>query len=337
LLSLLLRKGRKPLSQKLLIGLLATIVVLLGQELVFIQRWYRWVYLVMGVALNSWYVAPPLLYLLVKSLLDPGFRLQGKHWFLFSLPIVLLLFWVASMLGFRIDPSQLFASNEQYSMAWILMFLSMSLGFTAATLLDLQQLKASKQGQALAWLRHFHLGLATILLVSMILLIFFVSTRQYSGNFEYWLLVAYEVLVMILVWKMLQPTDYLKALSHREYANTLGETENWEKLHQRLDHVIKEKNLHLDTKLSLHTLSEATAISENQLSQLFSQYLQTNFYTFVNRYRLQAFEQNLRDPSLQHLKITAIAEASGFHSKASFYKVFKQVHQMTPTEFRKRL
>ncbi|MEL6846155.1 MAG: helix-turn-helix domain-containing protein, partial [Bacteroidota bacterium] len=128
-----------------------------------------------------------------------------------------------------------------------------------------------------------------------------------------------------------------KALSHREYANSLRATQNWEELHRRVDSIIQEKGLHLDTKLSLHTLSQATAISENQLSQLFSQYLHTNFYTFVNRYRLQAFEQNLRDPSFQHLKITAIAEASGFHSKASFYKVFKQVHQMTPTEFRKQL
>jgi len=340
ILSLSLQRGDGSPSRKLLIGLLVGISILLTQEALIISKPPRWVYYIFGAIVTSWYIVPPLLYLFIKSIVGSDFRLRTRHIFLFTLPILLLLEWGLALMGVRfpINTASLFTSAEQYSMVWILLFLLMSLGFTIATLRTIHRVgHASPKSKQLSWLKTYHYGFGTILVVSILLLLFFMNTQQYSNSFEYWLLVFYEILVLGLVFKMLQASAYLNSFSHKQYANNPVKNTNWEELHNRLDAVMQEKALYLNTGLSLSLMAQATGISENQLSQLLNQYLKTNFYQFVNQYRLETFVQKVNDPAHQHLKIIAIAEASGFNSKANFYKAFKARYQMTPTEFRRSL
>ncbi|MEM6349016.1 MAG: AraC family transcriptional regulator [Bacteroidota bacterium] len=338
IISLLLQKGDQSPSKKLLIGLLAGISILLLQETLIISKPPRWLYYIFGAVVTSWYFVPPLLYLFVKSIVLSDFRFRSQQLLLFALPILLLLEWVLALLGVRINSAALFANTEQYSMVWILFFLLMSLGFTVASVGTIHRVERSNpKSQQLSWLRIYHYGFGAILLVSVMLLLFFMSTQQYSNRFEYWLLLSYEILVLGFVFKMLQASAYLKSFTHLQYANNPAQGINWEELHQRLDRVMQEQALYLNARLNLSALAQATDITENQLSQLLNQYLSTNFYQFVNQYRLEAFAQKVNDPAHRHLKIIAIAEASGFNSKANFYKAFKAKYQMTPTEFRKRL
>ncbi|MEL7532612.1 MAG: AraC family transcriptional regulator [Bacteroidota bacterium] len=338
IISLVLKKGDRSPSKKLLIGLLAGISVLLLQEALIISKPPIWVYYIFGALVTSWYFVPPLLYLFVKSIVLSHFRFQAKQLFLFALPIFLMLEWVLAVLGVRINTAALFANTEQYSMVWILFFLLMSLGFTIASLGTIHRVERSNpKSQRLAWLRVYHYGFGAILIVSVVLLLFFMSTQQYSNSFEYWLLVFYEILVLGFVFKMLQASAYLNSFTHRQYANNPQSNIDWEELHQRLDRIMQEQALYLNARLTLSALAQATDITENQLSQLLNQILNTNFYQFVNQYRLDAFAQKVNDPAHRHLKIIAIAEASGFNSKANFYKAFKAKYQMTPTEFRKGL
>ncbi|MFK7924359.1 MAG: helix-turn-helix domain-containing protein [Bacteroidia bacterium] len=335
--SLLLKRQDQSTAKKLLIGLLIGISTLLLQESILLGQPPQWFYYIFGAIVTSWYVVPPLLYLFVKSIVEPEFKLQRQQAFLFALPILLLLEWFLNILGVRISSAALFSDMELYSTVWILFFLLMSLGFTLAALGVIHRVeRGHKQSQQLSWLRIYHYGFGAILLVSIVLLLFFMSIQQYSSNFEYWLLIFYEILVLGLVFKMLQSSSYLSTFTHRQYANAPVQSSKWEELHQHLDRVMRERALYIDGKLNLSVLAQATDISENQLSQLFNQHLNTNFYQFVNRYRLEAFAQKVNDPSHQHLKILAIAEASGFNSKANFYKVFKEKYQMTPSEFRKQ-
>ena len=93
----------------------------------------------------------------------------------------------------------------------------------------------------------------------------------------------------------------------------------------------------MDRKLNLTGLARVSEIRENQLSQVFSQYLNSSFYDFVSQYRLREVEERLKDPKYAHLKIISLAEDCGFNSKAAFYKTFREKHAQTPTQYLKSL
>lgn len=89
----------------------------------------------------------------------------------------------------------------------------------------------------------------------------------------------------------------------------------------------------LQPELSLQQLAEDINFSRHQLSTLINQEYQVNFYEFVNSYRVNKVKQLISDPENSNLKIISLAYDSGFNSKASFNRIFKQVNGMTPTEY----
>ena len=62
--------------------------------------------------------------------------------------------------------------------------------------------------------------------------------------------------------------------------------------------------------------------------------LKKNFYTFVNELRIEEVKEKLRDPKNDNLKILSLAYDSGFNSKATFNRIFKQYVGLTPLEFK---
>ena len=65
--------------------------------------------------------------------------------------------------------------------------------------------------------------------------------------------------------------------------------------------------------------------------------LGTTFYDLVSRYRLAHFERLAGDEALRDRTVLDLAFESGFNSKASFYRVFRRVHDTTPSAYRKGL
>jgi AraC-like DNA-binding protein len=92
---------------------------------------------------------------------------------------------------------------------------------------------------------------------------------------------------------------------------------------------------YLDEELSLSKLSSLLGISTNQLSQVINQNLNTNFYKFVNSYRIKEVQVKLKDSKYDHYSILGIAFESGFNSKSTFNKIFKEETGMTPSEYKK--
>ncbi len=89
--------------------------------------------------------------------------------------------------------------------------------------------------------------------------------------------------------------------------------------------------LYLEDDLSLKKLSESMSVSENHISETLSQFLDTNFYHFVNKFRVEHAERNLLS---SNKTIAEIAFASGFNSKSTFNTAFKKITGLTPTAFR---
>lgn len=104
---------------------------------------------------------------------------------------------------------------------------------------------------------------------------------------------------------------------------------------QKLLKFMETEKPYLDEELSLQKLSSLMNISTHQLSQTINQALHTNFYKFVNAYRIEDVQKKLRDPEFEKYSILGIAFESGFNSKSTFNKIFKEETGMTPSEFKK--
>lgn len=104
-------------------------------------------------------------------------------------------------------------------------------------------------------------------------------------------------------------------------------------LNERLVQYMGNEKPYLNPELSLPELANSLEISRNQLSGLINQFHKKNFYEFVNQYRIDEVKKLMQDPLNKHLKLISLAYDAGFNSKASFYRIFKQLAGMTPSEY----
>ena len=100
---------------------------------------------------------------------------------------------------------------------------------------------------------------------------------------------------------------------------------------ERIKELMNLENIYLNENLSLQTLSSILNITPHQLSEILNSGLNTNFKSFVNRYRINAVKKMLLDN--KHESIIRIAYQCGFNSKNAFNTAFQKSEGMSPTEF----
>jgi len=57
----------------------------------------------------------------------------------------------------------------------------------------------------------------------------------------------------------------------------------------------------------------------------------------VNYYRVEAFKMKCQLPENNNLTLISLAYDSGFNSKATFNRVFKQMTEMTPGQYYRKV
>jgi AraC-like DNA-binding protein len=91
---------------------------------------------------------------------------------------------------------------------------------------------------------------------------------------------------------------------------------------------------HLDAELTLPALAEQLALPPHHVSQIINSRFNSNFFDFVNEYRVEEAKRLLTDKSRNHYTILAIAQEAGFNSKTSFNTAFKRFAGHTPSAYR---
>lgn len=117
----------------------------------------------------------------------------------------------------------------------------------------------------------------------------------------------------------------------------LKSTDRFDEQNDMLLKYMEKEKPYLKADLSLQELADSLGISRHHLSALINQRHNINFFEFVNNYRVKEFILQIQDPDKQHYKMLSIAYDSGFNSKASFNRIFKQITGQTPSDYRKQL
>jgi len=105
---------------------------------------------------------------------------------------------------------------------------------------------------------------------------------------------------------------------------------------ERINQLMAMEKIYLNENLNLREFALHLKADPNFISFILNNHLGGNFYDFVNRYRIEEVKNKLNNPDYKHLSLLGIALESGFNSKTTFNRVFKQVMGMTPTEFQKK-
>ncbi len=119
------------------------------------------------------------------------------------------------------------------------------------------------------------------------------------------------------------------------YSNSAIESEEVDQLKENLMRFMNQTQVYLNRDLKMIEIASNLKISEHKLSQLLNIHLGTNFFEFINRYRIEKARVLLKDPEYKKYKIETIAKECGFNSKSTFNEAFKKLEGITPSVFKK--
>ena len=105
-------------------------------------------------------------------------------------------------------------------------------------------------------------------------------------------------------------------------------------LRRKIERHMQEQKPFLSHYLNLEGLAKQLSMHPRALSVAIKHNFHTNFYEFINTYRIEEAKQLLEDPENPHRTMIDILGDAGFNSKATFNSFFKKLVGMTPTQYK---
>ncbi len=106
-------------------------------------------------------------------------------------------------------------------------------------------------------------------------------------------------------------------------------------LFTELREVFDHQKLYLDPELNLKTVIRILGTNKKYLHQAISENSDSNFRTFINRYRVDEAKRIIEQKigAKEELSLSEIYALAGFNSTVSFYRAFKLVTGLAPKEY----
>ena len=98
---------------------------------------------------------------------------------------------------------------------------------------------------------------------------------------------------------------------------------------------ISNQKLYLNQSINVEQFSEKIGVPYREVSFAINKFFGTNFFEFINSYRVEESKRYLSDEKFAGMTIMDILLESGFNSKSSFQRFFKRLTGTSPTDFRR--
>ncbi len=95
------------------------------------------------------------------------------------------------------------------------------------------------------------------------------------------------------------------------------------------------EKLFLKHNLNIDQFSKRIDLPVKDVSAVINKHYDTNFFEFMNKYRVEEAKRLLGDPQYANVTILDILLQAGFNSKSAFHRFFNRLVGVSPTEFRK--
>lgn len=291
------------------------------------------------------FLSGPLIYLYIKFRTDTEYRPKIAFYFTFF-PFIVSVFYLMQFYILPIEEKLIYQQNFYsglvsldykiiYSLKIVygLFFIILSIKELSKYSINLKDYFSSLEDKNLNWLKN-------LLLVSSISWSLVFIRPFFKFGPEATIIIGIIVsffFYLIGYFHLIKPENTDTKILHDKYKNTGLNIDNIEKYLEKLNEKMNEEKCYLDQELTLYKLAEKIDIKPHHLSQVINQYYNSNFFDFINRFRLESAAEKLSDLNKNNLTILAIAYESGFNSKSAFYNAFKQRYNTTPSDYRRRI
>lgn len=340
------KKGKR-LSNLLLAGFLASNAILPGHYFLIRFHWIPAfmapVVSVMGRAAYS--LLMPFLYLYIRSLCDQRFRLQPIY-ALHGLSYVIIVLFNISLMCLAhagaITKSNAVRMQNFFTYMTIHGQVAIYLIIVFWTLSDyrkrLKECFSSIEKINLDWFNILLYGFAVMWLINLFQWIIAVWGIRLGSTNYYMTLMAVLInllFALTVTYNSIVKSDYLSGIVlPRQYAMSRLTLSDCNAIIERLTHSMESEKLYLSPSLSVDDLAHKIKVPSRHISQSLHVSLQSNFYDFVNKYRIEEIKRRLDNDASHHLTFLALAYEAGFNSKSVFNSAFKKHTGMTPKEYK---
>lgn len=315
----------------------------------FLTEYFRY----RGLAMPVFFYWPGFVYILegalfyfyVRSLVNPGFRVESKHW----VHLLPALFVILPTLGYTGGQQGPTIGYVGYLLYYTLL---MAYGFAALRLLpDYDRLIRSNFSAIstieLDWLYKlifvYILSSAVFLILRMLEFHSLINDPRfhqvYVPNTLIYGICFYFISVGGYFHQVIEDEALVECEDDGAQARAALRPEPDGRDAILLRELIDYMNSHepfLDDSLSLRQLSAGVGLSPHKLSQLLNEQAGKNFYDFINGFRAERARNILQDAALSNLAMVDVGVEAGFANKATFYKHFKKQFCKTPREYRQQ-
>ncbi len=108
-------------------------------------------------------------------------------------------------------------------------------------------------------------------------------------------------------------------------------------IEDRIQRCFHQHKIYKNPDLKLADVAHKIGIDPKVFTEFIRNEYEMSFTNFVNNFRVEEFKNQLDSPENKSFNLMGIASQSGFKSKATFYRVFKNKEGMTPKAYLKSL
>lgn len=124
--------------------------------------------------------------------------------------------------------------------------------------------------------------------------------------------------------------------AHKEkYQKSKMDAETAADIEKKLHDCMAQEKLYLNPDLKLQDVASAVGYSVVEVSQTLNVFMNTNFTDFVNRYRVELFIRRMQERDASKYTLVSLSEECGFSSRTSFFRSFRKLKGMSPSEYMK--
>ncbi len=267
----------------------------------------------------------PLLYLYTESLIYNFFKPKIKYLIHFIPAFIALICFLLNI------PTKYFMAPILYVI--LICYISFAIVKIVKYRRVLVNTISTTDQTNLKWLQWIMI-IFTLALLLDIVDYFFIKTRIVLGISLVDLIILF--LINWIFFRGLKQPKVFLGISNRKYKTSPLSKDELRLIFDQINQLFAKENVYLDPQFKVQDLSDRLQISTHKISQAINTVAGMSFFDYVNGFRVTHLKTLLSNPENRRYTILALGIESGFNSKATLNRIFKQKVRISPRAFQKQ-
>lgn len=145
------------------------------------------------------------------------------------------------------------------------------------------------------------------------------------------------ILVLFILYLMSESQKFKKYFLGKDLLKTNFNRKNNNEIGYKIDGLFEREEAYKDPNFNLTQAAAIIKESPKILSRYILEKEDMSFVNYINMLRVREFKSLLIDKENYKYDLLSLSKKAGFKSKASFYRIFKNIEGITPGEYKNRL